>query len=169
VIYVTVGGVSSYGFLRLVAKVDGFAPNTGHEVIMQIGDTKYTPVHTRWFRYNTFAESMGLFREADLVISHCSTGTALTARMVRQDKPTIVMPRRKQYGEHFDDHQMELALLLEKEGAVAPIYVVYDAEVLESKIRELFSTERKAQGDGPSPVSPLIEYLRAYVNQTAKP
>lgn len=37
-------------------------------------------------------------------------------------KPAIVVPRLSKYGEHTNDHQMEITEALEKEGKIIAVY-----------------------------------------------
>ncbi len=162
-IYVTVGGKSSYGFYRLIKKMDDLAPCLNAPILMQIGDTKYAPVHADSFAYNSFADSMKLFSDADLVVSHCSTGTILNAKSLRPFKPTVVVPRLKKYNEHVDDHQLELAELIDKNRDPAPIFVIYDVELLEDRIREVIGRTYKGSDESDRAENPLIAYLKEYI------
>ena len=53
-------------------------------------------------------------READVVIAHAGTGTALTS--LRMGKRPILVPRDSSHGQHIDDHQFQTAALLDKMG-----------------------------------------------------
>jgi UDP-N-acetylglucosamine transferase subunit ALG13 len=57
-----------------------------------------------------------LIREADLIITHAGVGSVV--RSLNAGKPTIVVPRRRDLGEHIDDHQSEFADRMEKAGYV---------------------------------------------------
>ena len=48
-----------------------------------------------------------LFASADVVISHASSGPVLMAR--RFGVPLVVVPRQKQFGESFNDHQLHFS------------------------------------------------------------
>ena len=50
-------------------------------------------------------------READVVIAHAGTGTALTS--LRMGKRPILVPRDSSHGQHIDDHQFQTAKLLD--------------------------------------------------------
>jgi UDP-N-acetylglucosamine transferase subunit ALG13 len=73
--------------------------------------------------------------EASIVISHAGVGTILMC--VRQGKRPIVMPRRADRGEQANDHQVELAERLTREGLV---FVAHDANELRAHLT-------RAQGD----------------------
>lgn len=168
-IYVTVGSPSSHGFYRLIKKIDDLAPEISDPVVMQIGDTKYKPSHATYFKYNIFSESIKLFEEANLVISHCSTGSILNAKIFRSEKPTIVIPRRKEYKEHLDNHQMELAKLIEKEGDRLRIYVIYEVEHLRGKINELLTMKYHFAPSEKKLNNPLVDYLKDFIYSLNSP
>ncbi len=70
-----------------------------------------------------------------MVICHAGSGTLLY--VLHSEKTPVVMPRQKKYGEHIDDHQMELSQVLAKEGRVIPAYEPEDlpAAIEEAKRR----------------------------------
>lgn len=164
-IYVTVGSPSSHGFYRLIKKMDEIAPEICDQVVMQIGDSKYKPFNATYFKYNVFSESIKLFSEATLVVSHCSTGSLLNAKLFRSEKPTIVVPRRKKYKEHFDDHQMELANLIEREGDRLRIDVVYEMDHLKEKIEECLTVKYRSPLPQRERENPLIHYLKEFIEK----
>jgi len=132
VIFVTVGtAVEGIDFLRLVREMDRVAGVLNHDVLIQTGPVDYEPEHARFVRYVRFDEAMRLFREADLVVGHCGTGTVLNA--LRFQKPLVIVPRRVDAGElNKDDHQLQLAAEIERmEG----VWIVYEIEELESAVR----------------------------------
>ncbi len=152
-IFVTVGG-SSHDFSRLIKKVDEIKPNLDEKIIMQIGDTKYKPNHTRFFRYTSNAKINDLYKKSRLIIGHAGIGTIITA--YSYDKPMIIVPRQKKYNEHYDNHQLEISKKLEKENIGV---VVYNIENLENvlnkdykKIRS-FNTKNKL-------ISKLNDYIK---------
>jgi UDP-N-acetylglucosamine transferase subunit ALG13 len=57
---------------------------------------------------------------ADVVITHAGVGSVLTA--MRMGHTPLVVARRKQFGEHVDDHQVELTRVLEQTGRVVAVW-----------------------------------------------
>ncbi|WP_448041512.1 glycosyltransferase [Bradyrhizobium liaoningense] len=45
--------------------------------------------------------------KSDLVISHAGVGSIIKANQL--NRPLILLPRLQKYGEHFDDHQLQIA------------------------------------------------------------
>jgi len=142
-IYVTVGaGVGGQEFDRLIKKVDDIAPKFEEEFVIQLGASKYIPQNMKWFDYVSYEESLEYFRNARLVIGHCGAGTIINA--LGFGKPLIVIPRLFKFNEHGDDHQLDMAALLEQSQTAQ---VVYDVEDLEAAIRntleELHDSEKE--------------------------
>src|ERR1051325_5672945 len=63
-------------------------------------------------------------KEARVVIAHAGNGTLIHA--LREGKTPVVMPRRKLYGEHIDDHQVQIVGTLEQEGLIIAAMEVPD-------------------------------------------
>jgi UDP-N-acetylglucosamine transferase subunit ALG13 len=61
---------------------------------------------------------------ADLVVTHAGVGSVLTA--LRAGRYPLIFPRLRALGEHIDDHQVELASLLQERGLAT---VVTSADV----------------------------------------
>jgi beta-1,4-N-acetylglucosaminyltransferase len=113
VIFVTVG-MHTLGFPRLVRAMDELAATLDEDVVMQIGATPETPQHARAFAFATQAEMERWCVEARVIVSQAGAGSILTAQKARV--PLILVPRLRQYGEHIDDHQLELARILQRTG-----------------------------------------------------
>lgn len=125
-IYVTVG-THDQPFSRLVKAMDEVAAELGERVVIQLGPDTYMPRHAEHVSFVSREEADAYIHEARLVVSHGGCGIVSTA--IKLGKPLVVVPRRRQYGEHIDDHQVELARALDgREG----IRVVYDERSLRS-------------------------------------
>jgi UDP-N-acetylglucosamine transferase subunit ALG13 len=147
--------------------MDDLVPALDQEVIMQIGDTKYEPKHSLYFSYLNVAEANRRFSTADVVISHCSTGSVLNSRVMRQGRPTIVVPRLKKHKEHLDDHQSELADLIEQETVNPFLTVVRQIEDLESAVRTAGQLAHTAS-QVIKKESPLLRFLSEYVQTLSR-
>jgi UDP-N-acetylglucosamine transferase subunit ALG13 len=126
VVFVTVG-TPTQGFSRLLQAVDRLTDSglfAGEPVFMQIGSTRdFVPMHCDWAVFVPRSEFERLVADAGLIICH---GGATVLEMVRLGKVPVVMPRRRQYGEHINDHQLELVELLASEGRVVPAWEAAD-------------------------------------------
>ena len=59
-------------------------------------------------------------KNADLVITHAGTGAIVTA--IKNDKLVIAIPRLAKYGEHVDDHQVQLIDEFKELNFIEPVY-----------------------------------------------
>jgi UDP-N-acetylglucosamine transferase subunit ALG13 len=47
-----------------------------------------------------------IIENVDMIITHCGIGSLYTAK--KMGKPAVVLPRLVDYGEHFDNHQLQI-------------------------------------------------------------
>lgn len=153
-------GTHNQPFDRLLRKMDELASGLGDEVLIQRGYSGYLPRNAESFDFVEAERWMALLEEARLIV--CHGGATTLMNVVRLGKNAVVVPRRKDLGEHIYDRESELAEALAERGLVS---VVYDIEMLEEALRippqgrERFDSTRLE----------LIEKMRAYVNSVAKP
>jgi UDP-N-acetylglucosamine transferase subunit ALG13 len=107
-------------------KMDEIASRIEEEVVMQIGATDYEPAHARYFRYIDDDTMVEYMQQARLIISHAGAGTLLTLSSV--GRSAILVPRLKKFGEAIDDHQLELAGVMAKNGSMTVISDVDDLD-----------------------------------------
>jgi len=136
VVFVTVGNARQE-FSRLVRAVDAMCGSGafGEEpVVVQRGHTGGESLaHCRSVDFLPLDEFDRHLREASLVVCHGGT-TQLSA--IRLGKVPIVMPRRRKFGEHVNDHQVQLVEALAAEGLVVPAYEPEDLAAAISEARQ---------------------------------
>jgi len=159
-IFVTIGTmVKVLEFTRLIKKMDEVAGRLDEEVVMQIGSVRYEPQNAKYFSHTTYQESLSYFRNASLVVGHGGSGTILNA--LKFHVPIVVVPRSQRFGEHFDDHQIELA---ERLVGNELIKVVYDIEELELAVKEMLEKGKKVgKGMIPPEKETLIKTIKNFV------
>lgn len=148
-----------YGFEQLVKEMDEIAGRIEEKVVMQIGNTSYEPKNARYFRFVSKEEIDELHNSARVVVCHAGVGSVLTA--LEHGKPVIAVPRRKKYGESFDDHQFEIAKELEKEEKIRVIYDVRELERALMNAPDGFSVKVE-------PCVRLAKTLRQYIKELTK-
>jgi beta-1,4-N-acetylglucosaminyltransferase len=111
-IFVAVG-TATQPFNRLVRAADELASMIDEDVIIQIGHSDHLPIKAQYFNWGTMQEMEENIRKSRLVISQAGAGTIIS--VLQKRKPLIVAPRLKEFQEHFNDHQLELAMALEKQ------------------------------------------------------
>lgn len=88
----------------------------GENIIVQAGCTKYLSNDMEIRDYISIREFEQLIDEADLIICHAGVGTILTA--LKKNKKIIAAARLKKYGEHVNDHQLQILENFNKEGYI---------------------------------------------------
>lgn len=114
-IFVCVGS-REYQFDRLLIKIDELIKDgeIKDDVFAQIGQSNYIPKHYAYKRFLSVDEFKEYQKNADLIISHAGTGALVGA--LKMGKKVIAVPRLAKYGEHIDDHQIQVAEVLDREG-----------------------------------------------------
>lgn len=109
-VVVTLGTHERYTFPRLLNRLVDILPR--HlEVLWQVGATRIDRMPPGARRQVPITEMRQAMREADAVISHAGVGSALAA--MQAGRRAVYVPRRRQHGEHVDDHQVAMARELE--------------------------------------------------------
>lgn len=106
-IFITMGS-QKFQFNRLLKSIDELIETgvVSDKVFAQIGYSDYKP---KCYEYKEFLDRDEFAAEmdkAEIVITHGGTGAIIGA--VKKGKKVIAVPRRAQYGEHVDDHQLQL-------------------------------------------------------------
>lgn len=115
-------GTQTQPFTRLFETVENV--NVDQAIIMQLGHTKFETKHRHYDFSPNFSDD---YNQAQVIITHGGVGSIMPGLLAH--KIVIVMPRLAKYGEHVDDHQLEITNKLEKEGY---IYVINDSNELQS-------------------------------------
>ena len=109
-------GTQKFPHDRLLRMMDGYAENglIKDDIFAQIGNARYTPRHFEYIRFLDRSAFEEQICRADLVVTHGGVGIIISA--LAMDKPVVAMPRLQKYGEHVDDHQLEIAMVFEENG-----------------------------------------------------
>lgn len=107
-IFVAVG-TQKFQFNRLLNVIDELiGDNSINELVYaQIGFSSYIPKNYKFKKMIQKNEFDTLIKKCDLLITHSGVGTIITG--LKNTKPVIVVPRQKRFGEHIDDHQIQIA------------------------------------------------------------
>lgn len=126
-------GTQIYQFNRLLSKIDDLIEEgvITDEVFAQTGASTYIPKNYQYKAFLSHEEFARCQFKATLIISHGGTGALIGAS--KKGKNIIAVPRLSRFGEHVDDHQMQIVEVLSHEGYLRG---VYDIETLGLIIRE---------------------------------
>jgi UDP-N-acetylglucosamine transferase subunit ALG13 len=161
-IFLTVG--TELPFDRLVQAVDEIAGRgvLGEEWFAQIGDSRYKPLHLPWVASMEGHHFDQRLCECNAIISHAGIGTILKA--VQLQKPVLVMPRLRRYGEHVNDHQLATARKFEMQGK---ILVAYSPGELLLRLEQLHAFRSSAQMDGAERMAECIHQFLSGLEEDA--
>ena len=131
-IFVTLGS-QKFQFNRLLKKLDELVENgLKDEIFAQIGYSDYKPKNYYYKEFLDRDEFKEIMNKSNIVITHGGTGAIITA--VKQNKKVIAIPRLAKYGEHVDDHQVQLVKEFEESGIIK---AVYDEHHLKNALEEI--------------------------------
>ena len=151
-IFITLGS-QKFQFNRLLKAVDEI--DVDDDVFAQIGYSDYKPRNYRYKEFLDRDEFEQMMSKADIVITHGGTGAIIEA--VKKGKKVIAVPRLKKYGEHVDDHQIQLI------GQFRNLELIYACEDmdLEKAIETVRETEYKSYQ---SNTERIIKSLEEFIN-----
>lgn len=136
-IYVTVGN-HDQPFERLITAMDSLVRKLEARATMQIGVSGHATVYAKSRNFFSYDEAEEFIKKADIVVAHAGIGTLISAR--RWGTPLIICPRRKMYGEHFNDHQMEICSEFIKNPRQG-VEVALETDEIEQKILRFQETD----------------------------
>ena len=132
-IFVTVG-THEQQFNRLIRHVDELKKNRSiqDEVIIQTGFSTYVPRYCKYGKIFTYQQMNQYVQEARIVITH--GGPSSFIMPLQEGKIPIVVPRKKQFGEHVNNHQVEFtnAVALRQGNIIVVEDIMELGEVIQS-------------------------------------
>ena len=150
-IFVTVGS-QKFQFNRLLKKIDELI----EEVFAQIGVSNYKPQNYKYKEFVTQDEFNKYLDEARLIITHAGTGVIVNA--IKKGKKVIGIPRLSKFGEHVDDHQIQL---LNEFANMNLIETCIDEKELKEKIQQIDNKEfKKYDSNNENFIKDIKEYIR---------
>ena len=154
-IFVTLGS-QKFQFDRLLTVMDQIAKSgTEHEIFAQTGASTYVPAHFAHKAFLDADEYAAAMQRADIVITHGGTGAIIGA--VKRGKKVIAVPRLAQYGEHVDDHQLQIIRSFDELGLILPCE---DSALLPQKLQEIeHMTFRAYQSNTQTIVNSIDAYI----------
>lgn len=111
-------GTQDKPFNRLLVNIEEQIKNGNikEKVVVQAGFTKYESKNMKIFDLVDREEFQDLITKCDVLITHGGVGSILTG--LKNNKKVIVCPRLAKYGEHMNDHQIQIVSNFAKEGYI---------------------------------------------------
>lgn len=151
-------GTQKYSFNRLLEEVQRCIDNgtIKQEVIVQAGGTQFFSKEMKIFTLIEQNELEKLIEKADIIITHGGVGSIVNG--VKLHKKVIAVPRLRKYGEHVNDHQVQIINTFAKEGFIIGLN---DVSELESALKEIENFKPKVLE---SNTEKIINIIRDFIN-----
>lgn len=132
-IFVTLGS-QKFQFNRLLQKIDDLISQGSitDEIFAQSGASDYRPKYYAFKAFLGRDEFQEYMEKCNTVITHGGTGAIINA--VKLEKKVIAVPRLAKYGEHVDDHQIQLISQFDGMNLIMPCY---ELDELGEKLKKL--------------------------------
>lgn len=114
-IFVTVG-THEQQFDRLVRRIDELKGKgmIREDVMIQTGYSQWKPRNCEWSQWLPYQEMVRYVDEARIVITHGGPSSFLMP--LKMGKVPVVVPRKKEFGEHVNNHQVDFVRELNANG-----------------------------------------------------
>lgn len=142
-VYVTVG-THRQQFNRLLKIIDLWVKESKNKnVFAQTGNSEYVPKNFKSKKFLSDEEYERNMKNSAVIVTHAGAGTIINA--LNMKKAIVIIPRLKKFREHTNDHQLELADVLEQEGLVLVANENNFSEVMQKarKFKPKIRTEKK--------------------------
>lgn len=155
-------GTQDKSFTRILEKVDELIENKviKEEVIVQAGYTKYESKNMKIFDYVPKKELESYIKQCSFMITHAGVGTIFDA--LKENKKIIAVPRLSKYGEHHNDHQIQLLEEFSKENFILPVYEMDELEEAIYKIKNFVPSKYKSNNHN------MIKLVCDYIDQNER-
>ena len=125
-------GTQDNSFERLLKEIEHLIEKgiIQEKVIVQAGNTKFESNKMKIIDFVSQKELEEFINKASYIITHGGVGSITEA--LKQNKKIIAVPRKKEYKEHVNNHQMQIVENFNKQG-----YIIgnQDIEELEKAIK----------------------------------
>ena len=119
-------GTQNNSFYRLLEEIEKNIKDgtIKEEVIVQAGYTKFQSDKMRIIDLISKEQLEQFQDEADLIITHVGVGSIISS--IEKGKKVIAVPRMHEYGEHVNNHQIEIVKDFNDKGYIIGIEKVED-------------------------------------------
>jgi len=114
-------GTQDIQFNRILVELDRLVEEgvVKDEIFAQTGYSTYTPKHFTFSRFVDMQQFQEYIEKSSVIISHGGAGSLIAS--VKTGKKVIGVPRLKRYGEHVNDHQVELIEQFTSKGYILSV------------------------------------------------
>lgn len=127
------------------------------EVIAQVGETKFSSDKIKIIGLVSMEEMEALVSNCSLLITHGGVGSIISG--LNHNKCVIAVPRLAKYGEHVNDHQLQIVRNFNKKGYVIGVECVEELQEALEKSRNFAPKKYQSNVDN------MISLVRYHINQ----
>lgn len=115
-------GTQNNSFKRLLEEIDRCIKNNiiKEKVIVQAGHTSFFSDKMEIFDFIPKDKMAELILESAMIITHGGVGSIINC--IKNGKKVIAVPRLKKYGEHVNDHQIQIVENFDAEGYIIGLF-----------------------------------------------
>ena len=137
--FVSIGNCTQ-SFRRLLDAVAAIADQLPQPVVVQHGRTPFQSDSRQHFPFTDEEGFLRHLKESELFITHSGGGSVFSA--IKLGRKPVVVPRRKIFEEHVDDHQVAFAEELERQNKIV---AVYDIDFLADAVSHVLASPELPQ------------------------
>lgn len=140
-------GTQDNSFHRLLDKIQEMVDKKviTEKVIVQAGRTKYESKDMEIYSLMSEDKLKELMEKANLVITHGGVGSIVMA--LKMGKKVIAVPRLSAFGEHINDHQIQIIDSFDKQGFLIGLTEVDEMENALEKVKDFKPKKFKSETD----------------------
>lgn len=156
-IFVTLG-TQDKGFVRLLKAIQKQIDkgNIKDKVVVQAGYTSFESKDMEIFDYMVKDDFEKFMETCDILITHGGVGSIMTG--LNAGKKIIAAARLKEYGEHTNDHQVQIIEKFDNEGYVVALNDFKKLDKVLDKAKSMKVKKYKSNTIN------IIEYLETYID-----
>lgn len=151
-------GTQDKQFPRLLQKIEELIDKKviKDKVVVQAGNTKFESSKMEIFDFISMDKFKDLVETADLIITHGGVGTILDG--LRKSKKVIAVPRLAKYGEHVNDHQVQIISEFSNLGYILGCESVDDLEGCITRLKSFKPVVYKSSNEK------MLEIIKKFIN-----
>lgn len=152
-------GTNDKPFTRLLQEVDRLIEigTINEDVVVQAGKTKYKSDRMKIVQLVPMSEMEKLVSECSLLITHGGVGSIISG--LDHDKCVIAVPRLARYGEHVNDHQLQIIRNFRKRGYIIGLECVEELPEALEKSRDFVPDKYESN------VENMIALVKGFIEQ----
>ncbi|WP_217077953.1 PssE/Cps14G family polysaccharide biosynthesis glycosyltransferase [Clostridium baratii] len=157
-IFITLGS-QKFQFNRLLKAIDNLIDDgiIREKVFAQVGYSDYIPKNYEFKNFLDREEFKKVMSNSDKVITHGGTGAIVGA--LKENKMVIAVPRLKEFGEHVDNHQLEITKLFKEMNYIAVVLECDKLGEIIEKIDDIVFSKYKSNTEN------IIKSIKKFIDK----